>query len=334
MIVGLSGVAPTSFRSGMAQGAPLAQSGRPQCRRHAPARLCQGRNSSRVAPPIARCFSATVEFRARLERVAANSPAMPHGRQDRSHFIRAGKRPLDHGASAAMPRRTKRTHERRAGLRQRRPACARFAAAAPCRWRWRIRCRAAAGSACCFRCAAAADPAEFEQLFRITGFMLGQSGKFLRLARAAGCRDVVFIGSLVRPSLWHFRLDFKTLKFLPRVLAAFRGGDDHLLSSIARLFEDHGFRLLGAHEVAPEILVPEGVLGACRPSRARSRRYRFGPRLSARQRTVRRRAGRGGGGQARAGGGSGGRHRPDAGARRGNARQRPRAQRRRAAGCW
>ena len=31
---------------------------------------------------------------------------------------------------------------------------------------------------------------------------IGQIGKFMRLARAAGCRDVVFIGSLVRPSLW------------------------------------------------------------------------------------------------------------------------------------
>ena len=106
----------------------------------------------------------------------------------------------------------------------------------------------------------AADPAEFDQRPH-HWLYLGQSGKFLRLVRAAGCRDVVFIGSLVRPSLWQVRIDFTTLKFLPRVLSAFRGGDDHLLSNIARLFEQHGFRLLGAHEVAPEILVPEGTLG-------------------------------------------------------------------------
>jgi DUF1009 family protein len=90
---------------------------------------------------------------------------------------------------------------------------------------------------------------------------LGQVAKLMRLARAANCRDLVFIGSLVRPSLWRVRFDFKTLLMLPRIVAAFRGGDDHLLSSIARLFEQEGFRLLGAHEVAPEILVPEGALG-------------------------------------------------------------------------
>jgi DUF1009 family protein len=35
---------------------------------------------------------------------------------------------------------------------------------------------------------------------------------------------------------------------------------------VARIFEDHGFRLLGAHEVAPEILVPDGVFGTHKPS--------------------------------------------------------------------
>jgi DUF1009 family protein len=46
---------------------------------------------------------------------------------------------------------------------------------------------------------------------------------------------------------------------------AYYGGDDHLLSGVARIFEDHGFRLLGAHEVAPDILVGEGPLGAHKP---------------------------------------------------------------------
>ena len=47
---------------------------------------------------------------------------------------------------------------------------------------------------------------------------------------------------------------------LPRIAAAFRGGDDHLLTGMARIVEDCGFRLRGAHEVAPEILVPIGAL--------------------------------------------------------------------------
>ncbi|MGH6663461.1 MAG: LpxI family protein [Pseudolabrys sp.] len=111
----------------------------------------------------------------------------------------------------------------------------------------------------------AANAADFEGRPHLWLY-LGQSNKFWRAARAANCRDVVFIGTIVRPAPWQIRIDFATLKLLPRVLAAFRGGDDHLLSSIARLVEQHGFRLLGAHEVAPEILMPEGMLGSIRVS--------------------------------------------------------------------
>jgi UDP-2,3-diacylglucosamine hydrolase len=95
---------------------------------------------------------------------------------------------------------------------------------------------------------------------------LGQFGRFERLAAAENCRDVVLIGGLVRPALRQIRLDWKTLRVLPQIVRAFRGGDDHLLTGVARIFEAHGFRLIGAHEVAPELLVPEGVLGSRRPS--------------------------------------------------------------------
>ena len=89
----------------------------------------------------------------------------------------------------------------------------------------------------------------------------GQGSRFERLAQEAGCREVVFIGSLVRPALWQIRPDWRVWRYMPRVIAAFRGGDDHLLKSIAQMFEENGFHLVGAHEVAPEILVPDGVLG-------------------------------------------------------------------------
>ncbi len=95
---------------------------------------------------------------------------------------------------------------------------------------------------------------------------VGQLGKFFRLARAEGCREVVFIGALVRPSIWQVHPDLKGLTFLLQVLAAYRGGDDHLLSGMGKLLEQQGFKLRGAHEVAPEILVPQGTLGGRKPS--------------------------------------------------------------------
>jgi hypothetical protein len=93
-----------------------------------------------------------------------------------------------------------------------------------------------------------------------------QAGRFQRLARAEGCRDIVFIGTALRPPLTALRFDWLTLRLLPRILRAYRGGDDHLLSSIARGLEDLGFHIVGAHEVAPEILMPDGPIGSLRPS--------------------------------------------------------------------
>jgi len=109
------------------------------------------------------------------------------------------------------------------------------------------------------------DPAAVER-YPHHWIALGQFGRMCRLASAERCRDVVFIGNLIRPSLREIRLDWQTIRLMPRVARLYRGGDDRLLSGIGRIFEEHGFRLLGAHEVAPEILVREGVMGKRRPS--------------------------------------------------------------------
>ncbi|HEX2215310.1 MAG TPA: UDP-2,3-diacylglucosamine diphosphatase LpxI [Xanthobacteraceae bacterium] len=95
---------------------------------------------------------------------------------------------------------------------------------------------------------------------------LGQAGRLWRLARAAGCREVVCVGALSRPPFWKIRLDWATVRLLPRLRRLFRGGDDHLLSGLGRLFEEQGFRIVGAHEVAPEILVAEGPMGRHQPA--------------------------------------------------------------------
>jgi len=94
----------------------------------------------------------------------------------------------------------------------------------------------------------------------------GQFGWFCRVAQREGCRDVVLIGSVVRPAIWKIRPDFKTLRLLPRIVGLLRGGDNRLLKGVAAIFEEHGFRLIGAHEIAPDILMPEGPLGRERPS--------------------------------------------------------------------
>jgi DUF1009 family protein len=105
----------------------------------------------------------------------------------------------------------------------------------------------------------ACDPVGVER-FRHHWISIGQLGKATKLFRAENCRDLVFIGTLVRPALSEVRLDWGTLRVIGRVWAAFRGGDDHLLSGIARILEQDGFRMVGIKDVAPDLLMPEGCL--------------------------------------------------------------------------
>ncbi len=87
---------------------------------------------------------------------------------------------------------------------------------------------------------------------------IGQFGRLFRLLHAEECHELVFIGTMVRPAVSEIRMDWTTLKAMPRLLAAFRGGDDHLLSGVGRVFEHEGLRLLGIRDVAPDLLMPAG----------------------------------------------------------------------------
>ncbi len=95
---------------------------------------------------------------------------------------------------------------------------------------------------------------------------IGQAGRFFRLARAENCRDVLFIGSLLRPPISQLRLDWQTIRLLPYLARVYRGGDDKLLSGVAAIAEMGGLRVVGVKEVAPEVFMPEGALGRYRPS--------------------------------------------------------------------
>jgi DUF1009 family protein len=97
---------------------------------------------------------------------------------------------------------------------------------------------------------------------------LGQIGRLTRLLRSEQCHEVVAVGSLVRPALRELRLDWQTLRLMPSLIRAFRGGDNHLLTSVAGIFADHGFKLVGVSDVAPDLTVPEGVLTRRAPDEA------------------------------------------------------------------
>lgn len=93
---------------------------------------------------------------------------------------------------------------------------------------------------------------------------MGQAGTIVKELQKRRIHDLVMIGRVQRPTLSDIKPDFKTAKFFARI--AFKTlGDDGLLTAVRRELERDGFTLHGAHQLAPNLLMPAGVLGACEP---------------------------------------------------------------------
>ncbi|MGO8952457.1 MAG: LpxI family protein [Rhodomicrobium sp.] len=94
---------------------------------------------------------------------------------------------------------------------------------------------------------------------------IGQVGRMLRILRSEGCNRLVFVGGLRRPNLFRIKIDAGFVRYLPQLLRLLKGGDDTVLRGVARFFEDQGFEVLAAHEVAPRLLAPQGTFSNLTP---------------------------------------------------------------------
>ena len=97
---------------------------------------------------------------------------------------------------------------------------------------------------------------------------LGAAGRTIELLRQNGCRDLVIVGPVRRPSLLHLRPDGEGARLLARIGRAAFGGDDGFLAAINRVLGEEGFHVLGAHEVLTEALAPAGLLSQAAPDPA------------------------------------------------------------------
>lgn len=95
---------------------------------------------------------------------------------------------------------------------------------------------------------------------------IGWLTKYVGSSRKHGAKDIVFIGGSVRPRLSQIGFDWRSALLLPRLAKLFLGGDNTLLSGVGKIFEENGLTLRGAHEVAPELLMPEGLATKLEPS--------------------------------------------------------------------
>lgn len=92
-------------------------------------------------------------------------------------------------------------------------------------------------------------PARFEQF-----------GALFADLRAAGVEELAFAGALSRPAFDPSLMDAETMALMPRVAGAMAQGDDTLLRTIAAIFEEQGFRVVGALDLRPDLVAAEGPI--------------------------------------------------------------------------
>ncbi len=109
---------------------------------------------------------------------------------------------------------------------------------------------------------------------------LGALGKALSTLKAQGVQELVLAGKVKRPKLASLRPDLKATKLLARLGSNLLKGDDELLRTIIAFLEDEGFRVVGVHDVAPELITPEGLIGSIYPDKRSQEDISFGAKIA------------------------------------------------------
>ncbi len=96
---------------------------------------------------------------------------------------------------------------------------------------------------------------------------LEEYGRLLPVLRSARATHLVMAGSVSRrPRLGSIRFSLGLLKLLPKIVWALGRGDDALLRAIVGHIEAAGIKVLGSHQILPDLLAPKGAITRVKPS--------------------------------------------------------------------
>lgn len=97
---------------------------------------------------------------------------------------------------------------------------------------------------------------------------VGDMAALKRLLARHAVRRVVLSGGVRRRPEWReIHPTFATLAKVPSIIRTLlSGGDDAVLQMVIKLIEAHGAEVIGAHQVAPDLLAELGPIGTARPT--------------------------------------------------------------------
>ncbi|NSX55381.1 LpxI family protein [Parasulfitobacter algicola] len=89
-------------------------------------------------------------------------------------------------------------------------------------------------------------------------FRIEQLGSFLQELKARDVTKVVFAGSVHRPKIDPTAINAQTIPLVPRMMQAIQQGDDAALRVVLDIFQDAGFSICAAVDIAPNLMPDAG----------------------------------------------------------------------------
>jgi DUF1009 family protein len=126
-------------------------------------------------------------------------------------------------------------------------------------------CRAAGREFCLLALTGQADPGRLGADPH-AWVRLGAAERIIRLLKDANVKDLVFVGTVRRPSLAALRPDGRALRFLLKLGGSLHG-DDRVMTAIIDAFEaEEGFRVVSPDSLLPGLVVSPGPIGQVTPT--------------------------------------------------------------------
>jgi len=108
-------------------------------------------------------------------------------------------------------------------------------------------------------CEMRGHPSDIDGEFQRLPFRIETLGTFLETLTLMGVGEVCMAGAVQRPAIDPSAVDATTAPLVPRLLAAMKRGDDGTLREVIAIFQEHGFDVVGAHQIAPDLVPAAGV---------------------------------------------------------------------------
>jgi UDP-2,3-diacylglucosamine hydrolase len=109
------------------------------------------------------------------------------------------------------------------------------------------------------------DPLAFEPYDHMI-LPLEAIGDLVGLLKRNRITHVIMAGGVSsRPNLRRIKWSLALLRVLPRLVYKLTKGDNALLSAFVDHLEQNGFKVVGAHEILPDLLARPGVMGKVQP---------------------------------------------------------------------